>query len=478
MEFIAKEKPLLQQKVEQVLKWSQQFPFQPNSQALLSTWRKQKADFIKKMGGHYTWEYPTPITLELDEESKKDKVDEFIDWVAHEYGQEMYDFFRMNYDSILENKLSVETFGFPVGMKLSRVLVKHFGIDAEDVRQRLSMLIQSNKVTGRLVISVHPLDFLSSSENQHNWRSCHALDGEYRSGNLSYMCDNVTFIAYIKSEEEVTLPRFPSTVPWNNKKWRCLFFRDYDNGQIWAGRQYPFFNSQALRYIADALMLLDYFAEDGTGSYLNSHPWVSRPQFFCDTLRGDVFLDDNRPKVFNDTYVFMGHDDIKMEKLRNYVHTDEEAMCYNDLIDSHTYAPYVLRYKNPTTWIPHNLQSFTIGAPAPCVCCGEKPIAYSDMMLCKQCLLYETDFEHEAIRHCDDCGRRILEEEAHYDMDTDLVYCDDCWEEHQPHSCSKCGVLCSPGKLYKDDNGLFYCRYCARKTGLLSSKHAHWIIPF
>lgn len=98
------------------------------------------------------------MTLELDEESKKDKVDEFIDWVAHEYGQEMYDFFCKNYDGLLENKLAVESYGFPVGMKLSRVLIKHFGIDAEDVRQRLSMLIQSNKVTGRLVISVHPLD--------------------------------------------------------------------------------------------------------------------------------------------------------------------------------------------------------------------------------------------------------------------------------------------------------------------------------
>ena len=386
----------------------------------------------------------------------------------------------MNYDSILENKLSVETFGFPVGMKLSRVLVKHFGIDAEDVRQRLSMLIQSNKVTGRLVISVHPLDFLSSSENQGNWRSCHALDGEYRSGNLSYMCDNVTFMAYIKSEEDVILPRFPSTVPWNNKKWRCLFFQDSNNGQIWAGRQYPFFNARALNYVADALMLLDYFTEDKINDYLNSHPWVNHPQFFCDTLRGEVFLTDKRLKVFNDTYVFLGHDDIKIEKLRDYIHTDKDAMCYNDVIDSHTYAPYILRYKIPTAWIPRNLHSFTIGAPAPCVCCGERPIAYSDMMLCKQCLLHETEFEHEAIRHCDGCGCRILEEEAHYDMDTDYIYCDDCWKEHQPQSCSKCGVLCSPGKLYKDENGLPYCRYCARKTGLLSSgrAHWHWVNPF
>ena len=28
-------------------------------------------------------------------------------------------------------------------------------------------------------------DYLSLSENAFNWRSCHALDGEYRAGNLS-----------------------------------------------------------------------------------------------------------------------------------------------------------------------------------------------------------------------------------------------------------------------------------------------------
>jgi hypothetical protein len=101
-------------------------------------------------------------------------------------------------------------------------------------------------------------------------------------------------------------------------------------------------------------------------------------------------------------------------------------------------------------------------------------------MLCKQCLLTQTDFEHEAIRHCDGCGCRILEEEAHYDVDTDYVYCDNCWEEYKPRSCSKCGVLCSPGKLYLDKNGLPYCRYCARKTGLLSSlgQKIHWVNPF
>ena len=125
---------------------------------------------------------PEPITFELDADSKKQKVDEFIEWVGREYGDDMYSFFRDNYDGILENKLTQPYDHFPRGMKLSKVLMQEFGLDAETVRQHLSMLIQSNKVSGKLCLSIHPLDYLSASENNHSWRSCHAMDREYREG--------------------------------------------------------------------------------------------------------------------------------------------------------------------------------------------------------------------------------------------------------------------------------------------------------
>lgn len=84
------------------------------------------------------------------------------------------------------------------------------------------MLIQEDKVTGILCLSIHPLDYLSLSENTYNWRSCHALDGEYRAGNLSYMMDNTTVVCYLKGEDEAELPHFPAEVKWNSKKWRML----------------------------------------------------------------------------------------------------------------------------------------------------------------------------------------------------------------------------------------------------------------
>ena len=89
-------------------------------------------------------------------------------------------------------------------MKLVRAF-KFFETDKEllnEIQSVASMIIQEDKIEGTLCLSVHPLDFISSSENTHNWRSCHALDGEYRAGNLSYMLDKTTVMCYLNSIKE------------------------------------------------------------------------------------------------------------------------------------------------------------------------------------------------------------------------------------------------------------------------------------
>ena len=137
----------------------------------------------------------------------------------------------------------------PEGAKIIKSF-KHFEGNKrklEEMQTAASRVIQADKIEGYIYFSVHPLDFLSLSENAHNWRSCHALDGEYRSGNLNYMVDSSTIVCYVKSKEDTILPRFPEDVPWNNKKWRVLLFLSDDGYSMMAGRQYPFFNRAAQR---------------------------------------------------------------------------------------------------------------------------------------------------------------------------------------------------------------------------------------
>ena len=84
------------------------------------------------MGGPI-YEMEQPVTFELDYAARLEKVDEFIEWVGRSYGDRMWNFFKQNYDGILENKLVYPCGDFPSGMKLSKVLMKEFGLEAEDV---------------------------------------------------------------------------------------------------------------------------------------------------------------------------------------------------------------------------------------------------------------------------------------------------------------------------------------------------------
>lgn len=142
----------------------------------------------------------------------------------------------------------------PKGQKVLKSF-KYF-IDGDKLKllqQEASMLIQQNCVTGHLCLSIHPLDYLSISENTFNWRSCHSLDGDYGAGNLEYMADKSTVVCYLKADKNAILPHFPEHIPWNNKKWRCLLFFDDYCEFVMMGRQYPFFTESSLTKITSLL---------------------------------------------------------------------------------------------------------------------------------------------------------------------------------------------------------------------------------
>lgn len=397
------------------------------------------------MNNSIIYEHPEPVCFDLDEDSKKQKVDQFLDWVWREYGETMYSFFRDNYDGILENKIPQPYEEFCVGTRLSKALMKKFGLEAEDVRQRLSMLIQSNKVTGKLCLSVHPLDFLSASENNHSWRSCHALDGEYRVGNVSYMMDDCTFIAYLKSNgPDVELPHFPEDVPWNNKKWRCYFYVDRTNGIIYAAKQYPFFSQHALDLIAEIIKYqFGYFIpkdeQERRIKQARMYPWGDRNhprnwQEYVDSyinayrfrptgLKGEVLI-NGQYWNFENTKVIVGYGAMtRIVPVTNYIETDRDACCYNDVIQSHTYAPWTLVYNQDFEGcMPIKVdKKLVVGKGVPCVCCGRHNVADSDIFVCNHCRTDE--------RECDRCGCLDRADYMHYDEASGNWYCDCCWSE-------------------------------------------------
>lgn len=428
-----------------VLQQSQdQYVQKVNTDQIFTEWETNK-DWFKSATNSLIWEWPEPVTFNLDEESRRSKVDEFIDWVYREYGEDMYYFFKNNYDAILENKLQTPYKEFPAGMKLSKVLMREFGLQAEDVRQKLSMLIQANKVTGKLCLSIHPLDYLSASENNHGWRSCHAMDGEYRVGNVSYMTDSCTIMAYLRSDTSKTkLPRFPHEVPWNDKKWRCYLHVDRENEIVYAGRQYPFFTETGLRYISAMLHDLAYFMSpaekkkllddvNDASFHLFRRPskpitwdqyldnYIPRYSFQPVGLKGEVNINGHYWS-FDETKLIVGYgSNRRIVPVTKYMETDKDACCFNDVIQSHTYSPWILNYKEEDHGcmplaVEHKL---IVGHGVNCICCGKRPVSDSDNFFCVEC----RDDEKECCR----CGCIDNEHSMHY-VDGQW-YCDSCYDD-------------------------------------------------
>ena len=195
-----------------------------NTEKVFAKWLKNKQYYLEHWGGPI-YEFGE-VCFTLNNDKKEELFNTFINFLLYNMrNQPMADFIANQgvsafFDNVVvhDYKLSDDKV-IPQGMKLMKSL-KYFENNKEAlecIQNKGSAYIQENCVKGTLCFSVHPLDFLSLSENPYHWRSCHALDGDYRMGNLSYMMDTSTIICYLRGIKETTLDRFPDDVMWNGK---------------------------------------------------------------------------------------------------------------------------------------------------------------------------------------------------------------------------------------------------------------------
>lgn len=103
---------------------------------------------------------------------------------------------------------------------------------------RLSDTLNPPTSTRRLVLSVHPCDFLEMSGKDSTWRSCHRLNGGgYQAGCQSYMGDSVSMVLFAV-EPGQTGPY--GGVPHRNRQIFC-----YGDGLLLQSRLYPEPNDDA-----------------------------------------------------------------------------------------------------------------------------------------------------------------------------------------------------------------------------------------
>ena len=429
---------LVQSDFENVITYSQNYCQDIYSDKILDQWYENKKDFIESMGG-LIYENKTPVNFELSLEEQTKKIDKFIKALRDIYhNEDLGRFVNANRNGFFSNYVvnDCEYNGkkIPKGMKLVKAF-KFFFSDPEIIdmaQSEASRIIQENKVEGILCFSVHPLDFLSSSENTYNWRSCHALDGEFRAGNLSYMCDNATVICYLKSANEgnVRLSAFPPTIPWNSKKWRMLMYINTTKNALFAGRQYPMFCENALE------TLKPYFVEAlGLEGRVNS--WSHWHNDQIDSFMYSNGYDNQLSRTENRAVVF----DCKIHILDKFV-KDQSCLHFNDVLKSTCYKPFYCWYN--TEWGDTPVKMFKIGSKPICPSCGERELDNSDSLCCNYCYdrYYNGDYDDDSIGECSCCGHLLYDGDDYIYIDTrwesDVLVCGSC-AARECTTCPECG---------------------------------------
>lgn len=437
----------IKEQVRKVITYSQEIP-EPQVDDLIDQWLEAKRDFIEAFGGKLIYELALPVTFELTQDARAERINNLIDYVEDKYDNPaLRSFINRNRDTFFDNKVNMNTIhngkSIPRGMKLLKAF-KYFvpGERAlDDIQTRASQIIQENKVTGTLCFSVHPLDFLSSSENNYNWRSCHALDGEYRAGNLSYMLDKSTIICYLKGAEKVKLPLFPEDVPWNNKKWRVLLHFSENWDIIFAGRQYPFESEEGIETVRT--LLLSKISKD-VFSYCK---WTD-PVIYEVPDSYDHEYDLLHPYV-----AIRG----QLHELTDVVTDCDNPLHFNDVLRSSYYRPHYTAINN-RPWFKQPVSRVYVGSPCKCLRCNQELITNPETFMCDDCELEYGTMDTDVYTTCDCCGRRIMREEAVYVDDEEI--CESC-VQNECFICDECDELhFNEFKTYIEDEDKYVCKNC------------------
>ena len=438
----------LKRQVKAVIEYSQCIP-DAQVDELLDRWLDAKKEFIGHFGGPI-YEHPTPIHIHLSDNQKYRKILDFEEYISNTFDNgELANFIDLNKESFFHNLVDKEGMYGSLGVKKGMKLVKAFKFFEKDkevlykLQSMASQIIQEDKIEGQLCFSVHPLDYLSISCNTYNWRSCHALDGEYRAGNLSYMVDKATIVVYIKSEKDTMIPFFPPEVPWNSKKWRVLWYFDDLYEIIFAGKQYPFESHEGLEVARDIFLRKFFKAQ--------ADEWCAWTDPIVDYVEDSYGF----KRSVNDKRIIMRGD---LRKLTDVINDGDGALQFNDVLRSSSYVPHYTAFRNYSYYPQYQGDIIRVGGKVKCLHCGQEYISNSNTMRCDDCeLKYGTEVNDE-YAFCVNCDTRLYAEEAYWDGDDAI--CPHCYEKYY-FTCEDCeDVYPINEQKYDKFNQEYLCLCC------------------
>lgn len=335
----------------------------------------------------------------------------------HLVGNRVFD----NYELKIENKKPIK---FTKGQKLTKAIKQLCGVFDIDMnlfetfRIQHSQVLNDKTIKGTLCLSIHPLDYLTMSDNAHDWDSCMSWDNEgcYRTGTLECMNCEETLVAYIESDNKKYSLDYG--LEWNSKKWRQLVM--FNEEIIMTNKGYPFQNNELSQIVLN---------------------WVAE-------LAGENYEGEN---IYYEDYI---SNDIEGFE---YIRVEAGDAMYDDTDNGS--CSYVRLARNFSPVI-------TVGvgnARAYCLNCGDE-IDTDEDMICNECNGYF---------YCDIC-----EESCPTDIRVDspdrgtickhchsqnYAMCENCEEVFQRDSGNEITYLESDADLDKYQNWLcegYYCKSC------------------
>lgn len=265
-------------------------------------------------------------------------------------------------------------------MKILGKLADLLGIDGfEEFRIAHSQILNQKYLTGEFSISIHPLDYMTMSDNDCGWDSCMSWKnfGGYRQGTVEMMNSPKVIVAYLNSKTPYDI----WGGSWSNKKWRCLFVVDDD--LICKVKSYPYQNEAFEKAVIEWIAELSK-ENLGIEYDVNIQKWNGRD---------DIYFNETRYRPRFST----GH-------------------MYNDFGS----CPHYITFRKDFSNEDNTINIVYSGLPE-CMWCGSVGgMDCDEDLACEHCLN-----KH----YCYECGERIYDGDVYRD-DLGNEYCECCFNDY------------------------------------------------
>jgi len=331
-----------------------------------------------------------------------------------------------------------ETLTISAGSRMGRVLRKIYkkaGFSDDHIERIVQAysLINNEKVSGYLVLSVNVFDFFTMSWGQ-NWSSCMDAGGEYETGSLSWATDSTSFIGYLISEEDHDIIINEETT--HQKRWRKMFTLDETKSMLLANRGYPYDGETLTRELILSVFPFHYCYD--SKEYAGLHNRIiasSKGQLYNDVIRGNKVMlftnveyeqlgtGDERTKFFFGEEVlclkcsrYLAQQDAFMGEC---CHATAYCECCDEVVE-----------ESESTWLDLEEMSVCDHCLSEYFCFSEVELEYIhiDEAVWVDSLDTYVREDDPLLRYCEDCG------EAVYDNGK---VCTDCLENRAEEEAAK-----------------------------------------